>query len=498
MTSSQTEPGATGGLEYKWKVLIATVFGVFMIMLNSTVVNVALHTFQDFFQAQTNEVQWTISIYNLSLGIVTPLAGFLADRFGIKRVYTGALALFVLGSLLCSVAPNLPLLIVARMIQALGGGIAMPLGTALLFAAFPPEQRGMALGIFGVAVVFGPAIGPMFGGWLIDLGLWRWIFAMNIPFGLLGMAISWLFLNEQTSDAHSKLDLPGIVLSMIGFGAVLYGASRAGVAGVGWGAPEVLIAIGVGLAALAVFAVVELRLDDPLLDLRLFRIPTFLIANVIGWVGVVAMFGSEFLLPLYLQVLRERPAFEAGLMMLPLAVASGVVLPLAGRAFDRIGPRPLIVAGFVLLMLNTWQLAHLDFAASLWYIAGLMAMRGVAMGMLIQTTQATALRDVPMPKLARGSSLINATRQTFMAIGVALLATVLVSEVTVGTPAAGDQIALFRTQYLAGLSNAYMLTFYASFASLIMALWLPGWPAPYVSTEDEGGESQVGVPAAMS
>src|SRR5450432_161073 len=181
---------------YKWRVLASVVVGLFMVILDSTVVNVALKTLQQHYSVSTDEAQWVISLYTLALGISTPISGFLGDRFGVKRIYLGGLALFGLGSLLCGFAPSLLLLIVARAIQGIGGGIALPLGTALLFRSFPPQERGAAFGVFGIVLVFAPAIGPLLGGWLVDNNLLPWIFFLNLPIGIIGLTIGLNFLRE--------------------------------------------------------------------------------------------------------------------------------------------------------------------------------------------------------------------------------------------------------------------------------------------------------------
>ena len=520
---------------YKWKVLATVVFGLFMVILDSTVVNVALKALQTKFSVTTNEAQWVISLYTLALGIATPLSGFLGERFGIKRVYLGGLAAFVAGSLLCGIAigasDNLLFLILARGIQGAGGGIALPLGTAMLFGAFPPKERGLALGIFGIALVFAPASGPLLGGWLVDHDLLGWIFFVNIPIGILGVTLGSLFLRERKSERRLKADPLGILFSTVGFGAVLYGASIAGEqGGGGWTDPQALAAFALGVVGLALFTVTELRVAEPLLDLRLFKIRTFTVANIVGWVGIIGLFGAEFLLPLYLQIVRGKSAFDTGLFLLPLALISGIMTPIAGRLADRFGPRLPLVVGFGLIAFNTWQLRDIKADTSLDWITVLLIIRGLGFGLVIQNTLVAALRDVPLRQTARATSLSNATRQTIQSIGVAALATVLSSAVTInigdeirkGLPnpaslppqaqagaAAGLKqfqaqlskggipdlaqvpaqvrpvvetvIHKFQDQYIVGLEHAYTVTFVVAIAATLLALFLPGWPAKFVS-----------------
>ncbi len=503
---------------YKWRVLASVVAGLFMVILDSTVVNVALKSLQQHYNVGTNESQWVISLYTLALGIATPLSGYLGDRFGMKRIYLTGLALFAAGSALCGVASLLdpatttfhagPLLIspltyliAARGLQGIGGGIALPLGTALLFKAFPPREIGAAFGIFGIVLVFAPAAGPLVGGALVDHNLLAWIFFLNIPIGAIGLTIGTNFLRETDHSQRVPADIPGIIFAGLGFGAILYAASIAGEQGVGWTDPKVLGCLGGGVLALAILAIVELRSRSPLLDLKLYRIGSFAIANIAGLVGTIALFGAEFLLPLYLQILRGETAFQAGLTLLPLAIASAFATVIAGRLSDRVGPRLPIVIGFLLIAFNTYQLAQITLTTDLKFIGFLLVLRGIAVGLIIQNSQVAALMDVPPARLNRATPLVQATRQTMQSIGVAVLATILTSAITLtipsNLPANGDishlppalqqqilqQIHEFQNQYLTGLGHAYLATFGIAVVATILACFLPGWPGKWASAK---------------
>ncbi len=499
-------------IAYKWKVLVTVIFGLFMVILDTTAVNVAFQALRQDFGASLGDAQWIISVYVLSIGISTPLAGFLADRFGMKRVYLAGLALFVLGSLLCGLSPSLWILVAARALQGLGGGVTLPLGVALLLTAFPPKEQGLALGIFGVAALVAPALGPILGGWLVDQNAWRLIFSINPPIGTLGVVLGSRLLHEITRDKRPALDTWGLITEVIGFGAVLYAASIA--AEQGWTSPQVLGGFALGSAGLILFAVVELyAAKEPLLDLRLFKNRIFLNASLLGYMSVIALFGAEFLLPIYLQLLRGESAFQTGLILLPMAITGGVATPLAGQLYDRIGPRPLVAVGFAVLVVNTWQLSLLQPDTPIGWILFLLALRGIALGLTVQTTLVTALSVVPARELARGSSLTNATRQVVQSIGVAVLATVLASTLSVQAQAqqlppappnsaTSTHVALCQaptgitanvtanrgatlsgivsddvcSEYVAGFERAYRVTFYAAIAAFLLGLALPGWP----------------------
>jgi DHA2 family multidrug resistance protein len=507
------------GLEQKWKVLISVVFGIFMVILDTTVVNVAFQTLRTEFGASINDSQWIISVYVLSLGISTPLAGYLGDRYGMKRIYLLGLSIFILGSLLCGFSPSLPFLIGARALQGFGGGIALPLGTALLFRSFPANEQGMALGIFGIASLTAPALGPILGGYLVDQNLWRFIFFINPPIGLVGVILGTFFLPSYAPERKPNLDVFGLITEIIGFGSVLYAASIA--ANKGWTDPEVLTWFGIGFVGMIAFAIVELRYaKEPLLDLRLFTKRTFLNASLLGYVSVIALFGAEFLMPIYLQSLRGKSAMETGLTIVPMAVTGALATITAGRLYDRVGPRLLVGFGYTVLLINTWQLSKIKGDTPISWIMFLLALRGLAVGSTVQTTFVTALSVVPLRQVARGSSLANATRQVVQSIGVAFLATILASALSpeinailqkvqdVPAQSAGFRIALCEPtpvaatgkadpstrldgnipqispgvfqkacqENIAGFEHAYRITFYAAGVALILGLMLPGWP----------------------
>src|SRR5574341_993203 len=518
------------GLEQKWKVLISVMFGVFMIILDATIVNVAFPTLRREFGASLADAQWVISIYVLALGITTPVSGFLADRFGIKRIYLLGLGLFALGSFLCGVAPSLGLLIAARALQGFGGGIAQPLGPAQLYRAFPPKEQGTALGIFGIALVFAPALGPILGGWLVDLNLWRAIFFVNVPIGILGVILGSRFLLDYQTGRRPLFDPLGLITAVIGFGAVLYAASIAETDG--WTGSSTLLILGLGFAVLVIHAVVELYVaKEPMMNLRLFANPVVLNASLVGYVATVALFGAEFLMAVYLQAFRGHTALDTGFILLAVAATTGVATPLAGRLFDQIGPRLIMVVGFIVLCVNTWQLSQLQATTPISFIVFLLALRGLAVGLTLQTSYVTALSSIRLDLLPRGSSLLNSTRFVVQAVSVATLATILVSylssevkaqqaqmqesQVALAAPfgicetpgvAAQDNLPpgtstslaslsaqaaegvkakilaglkLACDQTMKGFEAAYRVTFYASIGALVLAIFLPGWPAKW-------------------
>jgi len=478
--------------------MLTIIFGVSMIVLDSTVVNVAFPTLRREFDVGLDEAQWIISIYVLALGIATPLAGVLADRFKLKLVYILGLCIFLLGSLMSGFAPSFWLLVGARALQGIGGGIALPLSTVMLFTTFEDEEQGRAFGIYGVVMVASPAIGPILGGLLADANLWRWIFFINIPIGLIGIGLAIRILRPTEPKRSIKFNPISFITIIIGYGCVLYAASI--VNHYGWLSVPVLSFLAVAVVSLSVFAVYDLKYArDPLLELSLYKNPTFLKANLVGYVAVIALFGAEFLMPVYLQSLRGRTAMQTGFILLPIAATTGVINLIVGSIYDKIGPRVLVVAGAGILLINTWQFTSLSGSTPISQIILLLVLRGLAISLIMQPTYTTAVGVVPKENVPRGSSLVNSTRFLVQALGVAVLATILGSTLSpevkqlqrnLQTQTTGDsnrlglceqqetnpQFSRACEENLSGFARAYRFTFYAALVALVLGALLPGFP----------------------
>jgi EmrB/QacA subfamily drug resistance transporter len=302
-------------------------------------------------------VQWAITGYALATGVATPLAGYVEERFTMKRVFVLGLTVFTLASVLCGLAPAFWVLVLGRVVQGLAAGVMLPMVISLIFQVFPPNERGAAMGFFAIPIVAGPALGPTLGGYIITNRDWRLVFFINLPIGILATALGVLLLRPGVAKAVERFDIGGFILSSLAFGLTLYGLSQVG--SHGWGSLEVRLLIGTGLTCLIAFLGFELTQSHPMMNVRLFAIPQFTNSSIAGWVATVALFGAEFMLPLYLQNLRGLTAVDAGLMLLPQGLAIALAGPLAGRLVDRIGARPIVMFGFVLMAINTWQLSQL-------------------------------------------------------------------------------------------------------------------------------------------
>jgi DHA2 family multidrug resistance protein len=497
-------------MAYQWKVMIAVMLGIVMFLIDVTVVNVALAKLQAVYSVDVATVQWVITGYALASGIATPLASYFALRWGNKRVWVLALAGFTLSSVLCGLSPAFTILVVGRILQGFAGGMLLPIGISELFAAFPPNERGMALGFFAIPIVAGPTLGPTLGGYIVTNSDWRLVFFINLPIGLAAVLLGWLLLRTDEPDAAPPFDLWGAVFSILGFGAMLYGLSRA--APDGWGSLKVVSLLGFGAVCLILFTINELRSSNPLLDMRLFGLWEFLIANVVGWVSTVALFGAEFLLPLYLQNLRGLSAVDTGILLIPQGLAAGVSGPIAGRLTDKIGARYVVVFGFILLAINTWNLSQITSDTTFETLRWLLVIRGLALGCALQPTQLVALAVVPKRLLTNASALNNAMRNVFQSFGIALLGTIVQTQTIVHTATLSQAVTPYSApgQFLSQIGlllqlqghlsdaaahagalvflvgqieqqatvlafgDAYRFTFFAALGAIALSFFLPG------------------------
>jgi DHA2 family multidrug resistance protein len=415
--------GLLRGLDYQWQVLICAIVGTFMVMLDQTVVNIALPKITTVFGVGVHETQLVVTSYMLALAVIMPATGYLADTFGTKRLYLITMALFTGGSLLCGLAWNNTSLVAFRIIQGLGGGMMSPLGMTMLFQVVPPQRRNTVMGFFGLPLMLAPVLGPTLGGYLVEYIDWRVIFTLNVPIGAIGLFLGLTLLRESQHVPGLKFDLRGFVLSATGFSALLLAFSDA--ATDGWTSAPVLTRFAIGIAALAGWIWVELTDDHPLLDLRLFRIPIFTFSALVSFVLTVGMFGGMLVLPLFLQNLRGLGAAESGVILMTQVLPMTVAMPVVGRLVDRFGARPIILLGLPLLALTTWQMGALDLNTSDTTIKLWLAGRGCAMGLVMMPSMTAGLNAVPMQMMSRASAMSNVMRQVFGAFGTAIVVTIL-------------------------------------------------------------------------
>jgi EmrB/QacA subfamily drug resistance transporter len=415
------------GLDHKHWVgpLLIVLIGVFMSILSSSIVNVAIASIMTVFNTDTSGVQWVSTAYMLAMAMIIPLSGWLSDKWGLKTVYLASMVVFLLGSLVCAMAWNLESLIVARVLQALGGGLMSPLVMAMIYRLVPRRQIGAGMGIMGMALLVAPAVGPTLGGWLVEYVNWRWIFLINLPIGILGLVLGYLAIPEFKKEPVGKLDVPGAITAAAGFAGLLFVLSKGNEWG--WSSEATILTLVASIGVLVLFVLVEFWSPSPLLDIKVFAYPSFTYANITVGITTIGMFAALFYIPLFLQSIRGMGAMETGLIMFPAAIASALMMPVAGKLYDRFGPRIVVIVGLCAMAFVTGLLSTIDLDTSLVVLMWWLIWRGVAMGLCMMPAQTAALSDIPVVLVSRASSVTNLIRNVASSFGIAIM-TVLMND----------------------------------------------------------------------
>lgn len=396
-------------------VVVLTV-GNFMAVLDITIVNVAVPAIQKDFGGSLDDVLWIATAYTLMLGVVVPLSSWLGERFGLTRVYITALAGFALGSLFCGLAGDLGPLITARVFQAVPGGIMPVVGMTLLYRVVPPDKLGAAMGVFGLGTVCGPAIGPVLGGYFVQYVDWRLVFFVNIPVGLAGAVAAYLLLPRVAGRRGRRFDLPGFLCIAVGLFAILLAASEG--EDWGWDGYRVRMLFVLGALCLALFVVVELEVEQPLLNLRVFTVWPFTLSLMLLSVMTTNLLALAFLLPVFLQQGQHKEAYDAGLLLLVPALVMGVLMPLVGRLYDRVGARWLAVVGLAIAAYGTYLHSGITPAVTREEVILWGSVRGVGLGLALMPVMTAGLSALPGQLTPEGSAWNNVSRQTAGALGL--------------------------------------------------------------------------------
>ncbi|WP_342513371.1 DHA2 family efflux MFS transporter permease subunit [Sporosarcina sp. FSL K6-1522] len=469
--------------------MIAILFiGTFVAFLNNTLLNVALPTIMTEFAVKPSEVQWLTTGYMLVNGIMIPASAFFVQKFTNRKLFLTAMTLFALGTFLAVITPTFGLLIAARMIQASGSAMMVPLLMNIMLTAFPIERRGTAMGIFGLVMFTAPAIGPTLSGWVVEHYSWRTLFVIVLPFAVLTLIYAFFKLRNITPNRDVKLDIFSLVLSSIGFGGLLYGFSSAG--DKGWTSPLVYGTIIIGAIALVAFIIRQLRMDDPMLDFRIYKYPMFALASVISIVLSVAMFSAMILTPLYVQNVRGIAPFEAGILMLPGAILMGLMSPITGRLFDKYGARAMAVIGLSITIITTFYLSRLGLDSGYYYIMMLYTIRMFGISLVSMPIMTNGLNQLPMQSNPHGTAMNNTLQQVSGAIGTAILLTIMTKRMessgaelaakaaTSGTtPTTSEGLAALQqgieTQaMLDGVNYAFFISTVVAVVALILTLFV--------------------------
>jgi EmrB/QacA subfamily drug resistance transporter len=410
----------------KWLTLAAVSVGLFMIMLDNTVVNVALPSIQRDLGADLSELQWIVTGYALTFAALLLVGGKVADAYGRRRIFVVGIVVFTIASLLCGLADSTEMLIGARALQGAGAALMNPATLSIIAATFPPAQRGAAIGIWAGVSALALAIGPLVGGLLTEQLSWHWIFFVNVPVGAVGIAASYVFIDESRDETHENLDLPGLATSGVGLFALTYGLIEAN--SYGWTSARIAGSFLVAALSLTGFVLLERHQRSPMLQLDLFRSRTYTGANTVMLLVALAMFGVFFFVSLYMQNVLGYSAVQAGAAFLPMTVLIILVAPIAGRASDRFGSRGLVTVGMLLIALQLLLFSRLGEDASFWDLLPALLVGGLGMAMTMTPTAAAATRAVPVDKAGVGSAVLNSARQVGGTLGIALMGAIVAAE----------------------------------------------------------------------
>jgi len=413
----------------KWWTLAAVSFGLFMIMLDNTIVNVALPSIQNSLHLKISELEWVVAGYALTFGALMLTGGKLADLLGRRTIFVVGLAIFTLSSLGCGLAGNASVLIAARVVQGVGAALMNPSTLSIITVTFPPRQRGTAIGIWAGVSALALAIGPLVGGIITEHINWNWIFFINVPVGVLAILAAYAFIDESRDTSHEQRpDVPGLFTSALGLFALSYGLIEAN--NYGWTSGRILVAFAVAAVSLVAFVLLELHQRLPMLELGLFRNRGFAGANTVMLLVGLAMFGVFFYVSLYVQQVLGYSPVQAGASFLPWTLLIILLAPQAGRLSDRFGPRPFVAGGMVVLAGSLFVFSRMGVHESFWTLLPAMLLGGVGMSAAMAPTTAAAMSSVRPDKAGVGSAVLNSMRQVGGSLGIAIMGAIVASGIS--------------------------------------------------------------------
>lgn len=443
-------------------IIAIIISGGFITILNQTILSPALPSIMREFGITASLGQWLTTGFMLVNGIMVPITAYLIDRFSTRALFLTSMSVFCLGTILAGFAPTFSLLLLARILQAFGAGIQMPLGSVTMMRLFPVEKRGIAMGLVGIVIAFAPAIGPTFSGWVVDQWSWHYIFRCLIPLVVVDILFAFFFLKNVGEPVPSRLDWPSVALSTVAFGGLLYGFSEASG---GWLRVMTLAPLAIGAVGLVFFIRRQNHLEAPLLNLKALRSPIFSCATILSMINNCALIAGTLIFPIYLQDVLGYGAMQSGLLMLPGAILMGIMSPITGMLFDRFGPRVLAITGFTLMTVTTGCFCFLTTGRSFLTLCLLFTIRELGMSMANMPINTWGINALSYDLIAHGNAINNTARQVAGSIGTAIMVTVMTmvtnSRLSVGAPAEAT---------LAGINAAFTVATLLSAIALVLTL----------------------------
>ncbi|WP_291759531.1 DHA2 family efflux MFS transporter permease subunit [Lysinibacillus sp. UBA5990] len=460
------------------KVLLTVlILGCFLSTLNQTLLNVALSNLMEVFSVSATTVQWLSTGFMLVNGVLVPITAYLMKRFSTRQLFISSMLFLLIGSIICAMAPNFALLLIGRMVQAVGAGIIMPLLMSIVMFIFPPDKRGSMMGLIGLAMIFAPAIAPTLAGFIIDYYSWRWLFIGLIPLVVIIILLAVKYLINVSETAKTKLDVMSVILSTIGFGLILYGFSNAG--SHGWDDKVVISTIIVGIVTIAIFCLRQIKSNDPLLNLSVFQNKVFTLTSIINMIVTMMMYADMILLPIYLQNGRGFTALDAGLLLLPGALVNAFMSPVTGKMYDRYGAKPLFIIGLIFIIPSMWIVTDLSETTSFTFLMIRTIFLRIGLSFITMPLNTAGLNALPKTLITHGTAVNNTLRQISGAIGAAVVITIFTAQTTshaksllVETPNATAEMVRTLASIL-GSSDAYYFMTILAIIAFILTLFVP-------------------------
>ncbi|MCL5115908.1 MAG: DHA2 family efflux MFS transporter permease subunit [Firmicutes bacterium] len=450
--------------------------GAFVAILNETLLNVALPRIMHDFHVTANAAQWLTTAYMLTNGVLIPVTAFLVQKFSTRGLFMAGMGLFAAGTLLAGVSPQFGVLLAARVVQASGAAIVLPLLMNVILTIYPMEQRGAAMGLVGLVITFAPAIGPTLSGWLIGHESWHVLFFIVLPIAVLDLLFAFKALPNVLTVTNPRIDAASIILSTMGFGGLLYGFSEAG--SVGWHSASVWVPLAVAVVALLVFVRRQFSLTVPMLEFRVFRVRMFTLSTIITIMVFMSMFSSMLLLPLYLQNVRGFSPLASGLLVMPGAIAMGIMSPISGRIFDKVGGRWLGIVGSVFLAATMVRFAHLSVSTSYGSLMVAYVFMMLGMSLIMMPVMTSGLNRLPPDLYPHGTAVSNTLQQVAGAVGTALLVTIMTDGAKswmtshLRDAATANSAALIQQASIHGMDRAFMAGAFFAFLSLALSFFV--------------------------
>ncbi|PAD20896.1 DHA2 family efflux MFS transporter permease subunit [Terribacillus saccharophilus] len=455
-------------------ILTALLLCGFVGMFSETALNIAMTNLMEVFQISAATAQWLTTGFLLTLGIIMPMSGLLLQWFTTRQLFTGSIISLILGTLIAALSINFEMLMFARVLQAIGMGLLLPLMFNTILVVYPPEKRGAAMGFVGLVIMFAPATGPTIGGLLIEYLTWHYIFWFSLPFLVVGLLVGLKYLENVTEVAKPRVDLLSVALSTIGFGGIVFGFSKAGEGSEGWGSVVVITSIIVGLVALVLFTLRQSFMRIPMLNLRVFKYPMYVVGLLLVMTCTLIIMSSMIILPMFLQTGAGLSVFTAGLMLLPGSALNGILSPRMGSLFDKYGPKWLVIPGIVIVAIMLWFFTTLSPASSVAFIVALHIGLMVGVGMIWMPAQTNGLNQLPPELYPHGTAVMNTLQQVVGAIGTAVAVSILTGGMEKYMHGSSNPTKLteIANAMAAGTHNVFIFTMSIALIGLIIALFI--------------------------